>query len=287
MQNINRLTVLTVALAGVIGILSGCAKNSSSPTSAGGNPTVSLSVLFSQSGTPGLFKTAGGLAVDSLRIDSAVVVFSRITFESHVDTVRIDTTGNGFDDDSGIDTHVTFMGPFVVHVRDTTAINFASQVIPAGTYDGIRFKIHKLMPGESHEDSDDRNGGMARNDSSVAGSSIMVWGAVKKNGVWTPFAFSFDANLTFKLKGTFTVPAATSTFNVALNFSMNSWFTAPFSGMLLDPTDPSMMNQMLIRRAIIISFEGGRCGHDRGDGHPDGGGMMGGGNGEGGNYNPY
>ncbi len=269
MQTIHRISIYAIGIL-LIGFISGCSKNSTGPTAAGGNPNVSLSVLFSRTAPSGVFKTAGTQAVDSLRIDSAVVVFSRITFEARIDTVAIDTMGDDFDDVRGKDTSIVFNGPFVVHIRDTTAINFASQTVPPGTYDGIRFTIHRLMPGDPFQDSDDRFGGMVPSDTSAMGSSITVWGEVKKNGVMTPFTYRLDASLTFKLRGTFTVPAATSTYNIALNFDMGRWFTNPFDGAILDPTDLFPMNQAFIRHAIIMSFMNGRGGHNRGDGHPDG-----------------
>lgn len=257
--------VLSTSL--LVALLAGCDKSSTTAPSSGITP-VSMAISFSKSGTPGLAKGFGTTTTDSLRIDSAVVVIARIKFESRVDTVVADTT-QGHTQDLDSDQNIAFKGPFVIHVRDTVAFNFANQVLPQGTYDGIKFKIHRLMGGEPFEDSDDHNHRPRTNDSSVVGSSISVWGAAKKNGVWTNFAFYFDGEVEFKIKGTFTVATSTSTVNVALNFNMGSWFVNPSTGALLDPTDTSSTNRELIRHAIYASFEKGKGGHDRGDGHPD------------------
>ena len=246
-------------------MLGGCS-NSSNPVTPTDSP-VNLSVSFSKAGTgTALLK---GFAVDSLRIDSAIVVLERIKFESHVDTVTVDSTGTKPDDDSEM--NITFRGPFVVHVRDTVAIDFASQTLPAGTYDGIKFKIHKLQPGEKHEDSDEHNHRtVSTNDSSILGSSIVVWGSILKNGVWTPFALKLEVEVEFKIKGNFVVSAATSSVDIALNFNMGLWFRNPDTGSLLDPTDPGSTTRELFMRAVKISFGQGRGGHDRNhDGHPD------------------
>ncbi len=256
-------------IAGFALAVAGCAKDNG-PVSAGTNPQVSLSASFSAA-SPGMIlaKTVNSLAIDSLRIDSAVVIFDRIKFESHIDTVSVDSTGMGREDDS--DANITFRGPFLVHIRDTVSIDFASQTLPPGTYDGIKFKVHRLQPGEQHEDSDEHEGRHAAPpDSSVYGSSVTVWGAVLKNGVWTPFTLHYDGELEFKIKGNFVVSAATNSVNIALNFDMGAWFKDPSTGQMLDPTDQSFANLERFREAIQRSFGHGHGGRDDNhDGHPD------------------
>jgi hypothetical protein len=260
---------IAMALSGavLVAMFGGCAKNSTTGPSSGLTP-VNLAISFSNSGGVGLMKSSGLASADSIRIDSAVVVIARIKFESHIDTVKVDTV-EGHTEDLDLDQNIVFRGPFVIHVRDTVAFSFANNVLPAGTYDGIKFKIHRLQDGEQHEDSDEHNHHPKTNDSVIVRSSISVWGSVLKNGVWTKFAFFFDGEVEFKIKGTFTVAASTNTVNLALNFNMGSWFVNPMTGALLDPTDTSSMNRELIRMAIYRSFGKGRGGHDRGDGRPD------------------
>ena len=256
-----------ISLAGMVGSCS----NSEGPILSNGSATVSLGVTFSKMGTASsLSKSLGITAVDSLLIDSAVVVFQKIKFYTHVDTVSEDTSEHESMENDG-ESMLMFRGPFVVHVRDTLAIRFASQTLPAGTYDGISFKIHRLGTGERHEDSDDFNHRVrAASDSSVEGSSIVVWGAIKKNDVWTPFVFKYNGEAQFKIKGDFVVAEATNEVKIALNFDVGMWFRNPDTGVLLDPTDQSGLNRSLFNRAIKFAFGMGRGGHDfDGDGHPD------------------
>jgi hypothetical protein len=265
-----RVVQLLTAVALSVAVL-GCAKSSNPLTPSSATP-VSLSVAFSTNAAPiTLMKNSGVSSVDSIRIDSAVVVFQRIKFESHIDSVIVDTSGN-FDREDDSNLNVIFMGPFIVHVRDTVAINFASQMLPPGTYNGIKFKIHRMQQGEQGEDSDEFNHhhNAMPTDTSITGSSIIVWGAVKKNGSWIPFTYRLREELEFKIKGNFTVNNATNTVNIALNFNMGSWFVDPMSGSLLDPTNTSTQMYETISRAIRYSFEKGRGGEDHDhDGHPD------------------
>lgn len=256
-----------VSLAGMVGSCS----NSEGPILSNGSAKVSLGVTFSKVGTASsLSKSLGITAVDSLRIDSAVVVFEKIKFYTHVDTVSEDTSDHESMEHDGEST-LMFRGPFVVHVRDTVAISFASQTLPAGTYDGISLRIHRLGRAERHEDSDDfHHHTITASDTSLEGSSITVWGEIKKNDLWTPFVFKYNGEAKFKIKGDFVVPEATSEVKIALNFDMGMWFKNPDTGALLDPTDQSGLNRSLFNRAIKAAFGMGRGGHDfDGDGHPD------------------
>lgn len=212
-------------------------------------------------------KGYGTLGIDEVRIDSAVVVIDRIKFESHLDSTLGMMNEHPMDDDHDAD--FSFKGPFVLHVRDTIGINFANADLPAGTYDGIKFKIHSLLRGEKREDSDVRHHRrFILGDSTIAGSSVMVWGVVVKNGVPANFTYNFNGEVEFKIKGSFIVPNAGGSVNIALNFNISAFFLNPTTHALLDPTDTSNANRELIRRAIYTAFGKGKCGHDRGDGHP-------------------
>jgi hypothetical protein len=144
-------------------------------------------------------------------------------------------------------------------------------MIPAGSYDGVTVKIRRLMVGERHEDSDDMNHpGWHHNDSSIVGSSIVIWGQALKNGTWTPFTLNLDLALTFRIKGDFVIPVAISSLNIAFNFDLSQWFKDPQTGMYLDPSDTSSFNRVMIVRAIrhALALTHGGCDRDH-DGHPD------------------
>jgi hypothetical protein len=258
--------------ATLVGGFTGCMKDSVNPLGAGTPQTqVSLALSLSRTGAAvPMRKVDGGGVVDSLRIDSVTVVVASIRFQAHVDTAKVDSMG----DDHGLDdsmTKLTLKGPFVIRLRDSLTADFADQMIPAGSYDGITFRIRKFSEAEHFEDSDehDRHGG-GHNDSGLSGSSIVAWGAVYKNGAWLPFTLNLDLDLQIRVRGNFEVPQAVSSVSFALNFDLGSWFRDPMTGVFLDPTDPSNHIHDLIKNAVRAAFGNGHGGHDHDhDGHPD------------------
>ncbi|MCL4539357.1 MAG: hypothetical protein M1378_07115 [Bacteroidetes bacterium] len=257
---LTRASILTVLMSVV---LFGCSQSGNPVSSSGSQGNVIMSVAFTNSSTPvGLSKVSSVTSADSIRIDSAIVVLAKIRFESNIDTVEVDTSSSmPFINIDRADSSATFWGPFVIHIHDTVAINFANKTLPPGTYTGIKFAVYRLGRGEGFEDSEHFNHPNRNpSDTAITNYSIAVWGSIYKNGTWVPFAFKDNQNLEFKVKGTFTISSATSAINIALNFNMGSWFVNPFNGSILDPTDMSFRNQMMIREAIQHSFENGRCG---------------------------
>lgn len=257
---------LTLAL-----IMVGCSQTGN-PVSGSQEVPVSLSAAFSQSGTTsGSFSGLALNSADSLVIDSAIVVLARIKFESHLDSADVDSSeSDSLEVEEEDELNVKFRGPFVVHIRDMISVDFANETLPPGIYDRIKFKIHRLSPGERYEDSDEHNGNALWGGDLPYGSSIVVWGSVLKGGVWTPFEFKFDTELEFQVRGNFVVEEEASSVNIAMNFDMTQWFVNPFNGSLLDPTDLSETTRELFLRAIKKAFGQGRCGRDDDeDGHPD------------------
>ncbi|MFZ1081207.1 MAG: hypothetical protein WAO19_04705, partial [Candidatus Kryptoniota bacterium] len=156
-------------------VLFGCSKTMNPVSSSSSSGNVTMSAVFSNAGTPIGFKKIGNTvssttAVDSIRIDSAIVVLAGITFENNIDTVTVDTSSGiptiNINDE---DLSITFPGPFVIHVNDTTAVSFASRTLPAGTYSGIKFDILRLGWGDRFEDS--RN--FHSDDSGAIDSAVM------------------------------------------------------------------------------------------------------------------
>ena len=273
--SIGLITAVVLTISG----MEGCSSSDIPAAVAPGTP-VALSAVFSEAKTiTSLSKDAGFAAVDSLIIDSAIVVFDRIKFESHVESEMDDDTleTNDLDEveDDSIETehefNVTLRGPFVVHVRDPLAISFADGVVPAGTYTAIKFKIHRLRAGEEHEDSDEHNGrSRTLIDPTGYEASIVVWGKVRKDGGWVSFTLKYNGEATHHIHGNFVVPEATNTISFALTFNTELWFRNRETGALLDPTDTSEPNQASIMQAIKHSFARGEGGRDDDrDGHPD------------------
>lgn len=249
----------------VLLVLLSCERDPVTPST---ETPVALPVSFSNDGS-GSVSSGVWSVVDSLRIDSAIVVFKRIKFESHLDSMDVDSLEH--DDEDEDDINIKFKGPFVVHVRDVISIDLGRQTLPAATYTGIKFKIHRLKAGEPHEDSDERKWGHRISpDSLPVGASIVVWGFVRKNDEWVPFEFRFDEELEFKVRGAFVIPNTTNTVNIAMNFNPQLWFKNLETGGILDPTELSDSNRSLFRRALHNAFGKGKCGKDDDrDGHPD------------------
>jgi len=266
MKKKNSIT-LSVFIALVV-ISVGC-KDSSNPVDQNSTSSgVNLSVGFSKvSSNTSLLKA---FVVDSLRMDSIVAVFQRIKFESHIETATVDSTGQDTTESEN-ESNYTFKGPFIIHVRDSNSVSFANQMLPAGTYTGIKFKIHTMKRNEKCEDSDEHNHRTVNaNNDSMIGYSIAVWGAIKQNGVWVPYTFKSNIEVEYKLKGNFSVTASTNSVSMALRFNTGNWFKDVNTGILLDPTNTSSQNRGLINEAIKKSFEKGYGGKDsNNDGHPD------------------
>ncbi len=251
-------------------LLFGCTKTTNPITSPSSSTPggVTMSAMFSDVGQASrTIKGANTVAsvtagVDSIRIDSAIVVLAGIRFIRNIDSVSVDTadgipTININDEDSSI----TFPGPFVIHVGDTNLVNFASKTLLAGTYQGIKFDVFKLGRGMRYWDSRRFNdSSLAVNDSAAMNYSIVVWGSVYKDTAWVPFEFKDDQNLEFKIADQFTISSPTSSVNIVLNFNMGSWFVNPVNGAILDPTNLSFRNYSAIRELIRLSLGKARCG---------------------------
>ena len=260
--------VMRIAIPALILValfLSGCSDGFLNP--ANGTAPVSLSAAFTTQGTPASLGMGSGiLAADSIQIDSALVVFSHIEFES-----EIHESDSVSDDESEME--VTFRGPFVIHVRDSEPVSFTSQILPAGTYNSIKLKVHRLSSGDHHYDSDDRQHQYKPAGSApYVGSSIVVWGRVFGGGVWEEFTFETNMEAMYRIRGTFVVDESIQTIPITLNFNIGEWFVDRKTGALLDPTDTSIENTVRIHDAIRHSFGTGFCGRDNDrDGHPDDG----------------
>ncbi len=260
--------------AGMLILIAGCTDQTTGPGSLGGNVMVKLTATpGSSAGAVQLGKDASvsgvDATVDSLYVTSATIVLKDIAFTGGIDTVRSrDSVVCEREDD--MDEHegwqdkgfrVNFKGPFIVDMTNGTPTQITLDTIPPGTYNGIRFSIHRLrsrdvMLNPSFPDS-------------LVGYSIVVRGNVRySGGTFMPFVFKADINQEFKVKGNFVVAQGDNNVPYVLNFDMASWFKAP-SGRVLDPNN--FMDRFLIRWMIKSALGGGiHGGRDQNDdGHPD------------------
>jgi hypothetical protein len=206
-------------------------------------------------------KTLG--QVDSIKIDFAIIVLRWIQFKQNIDTVKEDSVWDDrkmkmLDDDPTI----RFKGPFFVTLRNNEPTPIAVDSLPPGNYDGIKFKVHAIVPMDLQ-----RNPAIP---DSFLGKSIYVKGEIYQNGQWKDFVFTTGkVNTEFKIKGNFTITESDRNIPYVLVFDLTSWFIDPMTGRVLDPSDPNDQGKIISN--IVLSLKGkSRGGKDRNrDGMPD------------------
>lgn len=268
-------------LAGFIVLVAGCSDQTTGPAVyTGQNSLVRLTASTGVSSGPiQLSKVndgwdgGGGAAmstVESLYVKSATIILKDIAFTGGIDSVNTRDSVSceredeweeheGRDEDMGFRIH--FKGPFVVDMLNGTPTQITLDTIPPGTYNGIRFVVHKLRRKDvtMHPAFPD----------SLIGFSIVVRGTIRyAGGTDTSFVFKADIDREFKVKGNFVVAQGVNIVPYVLNFDMASWFKGP-NGRILDPN--SFFDRFGIRQAIVVALGGHmRGGRDRDDnGDPD------------------
>ena len=138
------------------------------------------------------------------------------------------------------------VGPFLVYLNLIGMTNnFAVSSIPEGTYNKIKFKIHKIEASQTPPDQEFKDG-----NNSLSGYSIIVKGNFNSQ----PFIYKSrkPAHQKIKLDVPLMVEANTST-NLTISVDPSTWFIK--DGLLLDPNNPA--NQNDIDNSIKDSFK--RC----------------------------
>ena len=237
-------------------VIAGCKDNTTAPSASIGNALVQMTAAGgASSGTISLSKSSGALGVqatiDSLTVDSAFVFLKDIAFIPAVDTLHTrDSVSCSSDDDreehGWMGPRVHFKGPYLVLLRNKQPVQIAIDTIPPGSYNGIRFSIHRL-----------RSMDVLKNPAlpdSLVGSSIAIFGHVKYAGAaWASFEYKANIDEEFKVKGNFVVPSGLTVIPYVLNFDLATWFTGP-AGRILDPS--SFADRWLIRWTIKTALGG-------------------------------
>jgi hypothetical protein len=152
------------------------------------------------------------------------------------------------------------LGPVVIDLgsADLTSAGVEKvldSTVPAGTYDKIKFKIHRL------QDADNVDGAA---DLVAKRASILIDGTF--NGTAFQFATGIEAEQ--ELEGKFVIDDTTQ--NITLNFDPSSWFVSGTTA--LDPADPA--NKLAIEaniRASLAAFQDDDgVGHENHHGDDDG-----------------
>jgi len=166
------------------------------------------------------------------------------------------------------------LGPVVIDLgaADLTSAGVQKvldSTVPAGTYDKIKFEIHRLQAADKVAGADDLV---------KAGASILIDGTF--NGTAFQFATALEAEQ--ELEGKFVIDSTSQ--NITLNFDPSKWFVSGTTP--LDPSDPA--NKLAIEANIEASLaafqDDDESGHENHHGDDDGGDDHGGGNDDGGGH---
>jgi len=153
------------------------------------------------------------------------------------------------------------LGPVVIDLGSADLSSAGVQkvldsTVPAGTYDKIKFTIHRLKT------AGDVTGAA---DLVKAGASILIDGTF--NGTAFQFATALEAEE--ELEGKFVIDATSQ--NITLNFDPSAWFLSGTT--VLDPSDPA--NQIAIEANIQKSLaafqDDDESGHENHHGDDDAG----------------
>src|SRR5438067_12420675 len=152
------------------------------------------------------------------------------------------------------------LGPVVIDLgaADLTSAGVQKvldSTVPAGTYDKIKFEIHRLQAADKVAGADDLV---------KAGASILIDGTF--NGTAFQFATALEAEQ--ELEGKFVIDSTSQ--NITLNFDPSKWFVSGTTP--LDPSDPA--NKLAIEANIKSSLaafqDDDEPGHENHHGDDDG-----------------
>jgi len=154
-----------------------------------------------------------------------------------------------------LEEHEMAIGPYLVDLSGTSLdsgapVTLTTASLPAGTYEEIKFKIHKPLSSEPGVSTDAGLQAMA-----AAGASIIADGTI--DGV--AFSFSTPMDVEQELEGNFVLDSSS---NLTLNVDTSTWFGGSGSARL-DPRDPSVGSQ--IEANIQRSFKAFRDDDKDGD----------------------
>jgi hypothetical protein len=228
--NIQRYKIAIYVIAFLLtGIYFGCSDNSTTAPHAG---NFALSV---QKASPSPGSATGG---DSLTFDTVKIMLKNVELFS--DSGRF---GEGEDHERSEEVEA---GPFVVDLNLNGSVNTVALTnIPAGTYNGVKFEIHRIGRFETIPDSE-----FIDSTCGERGYSIIA------SGTYLGTHFIFKSRHSFNQRVLFPSPITVTEngfINVTLTVDPYSWFK--FNGNYIDPNNPA--NYELINQLIRESF--GHC----------------------------
>lgn len=174
---------------------------------------------------------AKSLVPNAITIDTAKILITRIKFGNGGDSLNFDSD------------------PVVLNLDLTGDVQTVSAGnVPQGTYDHIKFEIHK--PGVNEEFSDpDFNTGSAGNQR----YSLIIIGTF--NASRFVFKSQNTINQTITVDPPLIVADSVGVANLTLAVNISNWFSDGIGG-TLDPTDTGASNVAAIENTIKDSFRG-------------------------------
>lgn len=221
-----------LVMASVIGVgigLAGCSDSSSPNDQA----TVTMSAEMDQGGVGAIMAVKGGATKAGNEVDSIYVTRIRLL----ISNLKMHTSSS--DTNTGDKTVKT--GPFLIEYTPTGSKVFTNATVPAGSYDRIKFEIHKLT---SSEVPNFLNDTIFRDFVTDDRWTVIIEGNVVDAGVTSPFTYRSKVtdNIQVRFEPDLVLEAG-STTNVALQFSPKAVFKKGSSSPL-DPRDGSNHSEM-------------------------------------------
>jgi hypothetical protein len=241
----------------------GCSKSNNPVNTASGSPgQVTMTAYFTQFGSSGLSKAS---SIDSSSVDSIVVTRVRVVLKDlklksqsnediemdHEDgTAHTSYDYNHFEDSIQICEHAgQRLAPFVLDLSLTDSVQQISiDNFPAGTYDGIKFEIHRI-------DQDDIDSLSSAEQATFADFlsggrySVIIDGTYYQNGQGTPFTYKsqIDAEIELPINPPLVVDSSQTSVNLTLRISSAGWFVDSNNNLLnpADSTNAYIINQNL------------------------------------------
>jgi hypothetical protein len=228
----------------------GCTKSNNPVNTASGSPgQVTMTAYFTQQGNSGLYKSSSTSTIDSIVVTRVRVVLKHLRLKSQsnedVDMDHEDGTAhqsydyNHFEDSTQICEHASQrLAPFVLDLSLADSVQQISiDNFPAGTYNGIKFEIHRI-------DQDDIDSLSSAEQATfadfLAGSrySVIIDGNYYQNGQATPFTYKsqIDVEIELPINPPLVVDSSQTAVNLTLRISSAGWFVDSNNN-LIDPTD--------------------------------------------------
>ena len=132
------------------------------------------------------------------------------------------------------------LAPFVLDLSLTDTVQQISiDTIPNGTYDGVKFKIHRI----DQNDIDSLSSAVQATFADfLSGNrySVIIDGNYYQNGQATPFTYKskIDVEIELPINPPLVVDSTLSSINLTLQISSAGWFIDS-NNTLIDPTDPN------------------------------------------------